>query len=295
MTFRLHVIPASHVDQFCDAASRHLANLLESDQMTIGTMYGKTVSQLIDGIGRYRAATGDRGGIRVIPLAGDPLYLLNQQTQEVSASHLAAKLERILVGASRDLPSLTGVPAYVSWDFVSDPKKHVVINEFLKRIPGYAQIFCGIDGPPYIEQLDTVISGVGIITSSEKSTAAFIRERELQDKEKFSSRKHLVLGDIAGVLLPKPELSDADKAKLDDLNQGWKGVQLNHLRNVARRARPGGPTGVIVAAFSKEKAPIVREAVIRGLVNNLVVDDSLAGAIEHNLRHRAAGHGADSP
>lgn len=275
--FRLHTVSAKDLQSFYEQAARHVAGLLNGDWI-VGTMWGVTIDKIIDGVTRY-ARPSHNSGLRAIPLAGDPLFLLNQENQQYSASVLAAKLERAFTGKTRsDLPSLNGVPAYISRQLMTDQKKAAVLNDFIRAIPGYHRIFGPIG---YVHRVDTVLTGVGVFAASPQHvTATFIREREAQEGDDFAKLRNLVFGDFAGILIPKPRLSADDKALVKSMNQGWTGVTLEQLKNVACKAKASAPPGVITVAFAAEKkTAILRESLRRGLINHLVVDEELAAEL----------------
>jgi DNA-binding transcriptional regulator LsrR (DeoR family) len=274
LCFRLHTVAAKDLHAFCEQAARHVAGLLTGD-LIVGTMWGSAIERIIDGVTRY-AQPSKRSELRAIPLAGDPLFLLNQENQEYSASALAAKLERAFTGRTRsDLPSLNGVPAYISRSRMADRKKAAGLMDFIQSIPGYHLIFGSIG---YERQVNTVLTGVGVFASSpQQTTATFIREREAQEGPEFAPLRQLILGDFAGSILPKPGLRPAQNDLVAGLNLGWLGISLSQLKRVAREAKTTSPPGVITVAFASDnKAAIVRESLRRGLINHLVVDDDLA-------------------
>jgi DNA-binding transcriptional regulator LsrR (DeoR family) len=274
LCFRLHTVSAKDLQAFHDQAAQVVANLLSGD-LIVGTMWGSTIDKIIDGVARF-ARPSSNSGLRALPLAGDPLYLLNQENQQYSASVLAAKLERAFVGKTlADLPSLNGVPAYISRQLMTDQKKAAVLNDFIRAIPGYHRIFGPIG---YVHRIDTVLTGVGVFaTSPQQTTATFIRERERQEGTDFARLRDLIWGDFAGILLPRNRISAADKNFVKSMNQGWTGVTLDQLKEVARKAKTGSPPGVIAVGFSAEnKTGILRESLRRGLINHLVVDEVLA-------------------
>lgn len=272
LCFRLHTVAAKDLQSFCDQAARHVAGLLTGD-LIVGTMWGSTIDRIIDGVTRY-AQPSKRSELRAIPLAGDPLFLLNQETQQYSASVLAARLERAFTGRTRsDLPSLNGVPAYISRQRMSDPATAATLKDFIQTIPGFHRIF----GPIGLEhQVNTVLTGVGVFAANPQHTATFIREREAQEGDDFAALKKYILGDFAGSILPKPGLRAEQLREVESLNLGWLGIQLGQLKRIARQARTTSPPGVITVAFTGDKAEILRESLKRGLINHLVVDDALA-------------------
>jgi DNA-binding transcriptional regulator LsrR (DeoR family) len=275
--FRLHVVSATDLNTFCEQAARHVADLLAHGPLTVGTMWGFTSDKIIEFVGRYARPSRGRE-FRAIPLAGDPLHLINQDNQVFSGSALAGKLETAFTGGKRpDLPSLNGVPAYISKALMSDKKKASVLWDFIRNIPGYKRIF-GKGG--YVHDLDTVLTGVGVMAINPVHTATFIREREAQEGPAFEKARPYILGDFAGWVLPRPGLKAPASELVAELNQGWTGISLEQLKHVAAKTKSKSAPGVIAVAFGTEdKSGILRETIKRGLINHLIVDEKLAGQL----------------
>ena len=63
----------------------------------------------------------------------------------------------------------------------------------------------------------------------------------------------------------------------------WTGVRLKHLQRIAQQAERRKRPGVIVVSLGIDRAEIIAEAVRCGLINELIVDRSLADALARVL------------
>jgi DNA-binding transcriptional regulator LsrR (DeoR family) len=286
-SFRFHIqVHSGAFPDFTDTAAARVLHLL-SASYKVGLMWGRTVHEIVNGIERrctparpilrteasLTAETG-RDEPYCIPLCGDPVHLMNQNEVDFSASHLGAKLAGLHTGRPSQRPySLTGIPAYVPKDLL-DLKP---FQKFLRSVPGYSMILDDEKGLK--RSVDTVLSGIGIIareSEPEHATAAFIRERLLLGEVSRKDLRRLIVGDIGGILLERPDLKAHELKKVEALNAGWTGVAISDLEAVANRARDQGSPGMILVAYGEAKAELFCEIVRRGLVNEGIIDASLA-------------------
>lgn len=289
--FEANVMLGSY-SEFIHGAALHVCHLLERAKR-LGLMWGRTVHLLVENI-KACGENLDRdalGGIECVPLCGDPIHLLNQRKLEYSASWLAVELERALRRPSAYRaanPCLIGVPAYLSSAVREGARADGGgLASFLHEIPGYEAIFGRNPGQRLrlADEVDTVIMGAGIIgpecelwspaRPDVASTGDFIAERLLQEKIRKDDLARLVFGDVGGVLLEKPSLSPAERKTVDLLNDGWTGMREADLRRIAQAAGRNGSGGVILVASSAAKAEVLLAAILRGLVNQIVVDEPL--------------------
>jgi DNA-binding transcriptional regulator LsrR (DeoR family) len=265
-------------DEFAHAAAGRVLDLVQNSRM-VGIMWGRTIANAIAGIDAIcrDSPHPHLRHINCIPLCGDPVHLMNQREMEYSASQLAASLQQIIAGRrSEKLPCLNGVPAYVSAKIMGG-----TFLEFLHSIPGYNQIFRPADDdPPLVDRVDTVLTGVGITALRGRrepyETAAFIRERVAQENISLDDLNELVLGDIGGILIERPDLSVTEQQRVVRLNSGWIGIKKQHLQRISRDAGPDAAPGIVVIAYGPSKAELCAELVRQRLVNELIVDKTLA-------------------
>ena len=94
-----------------------------------------------------------------------------------------------------------------------------------------------------------------------------------------------MVGDVGGVLFPRPGLGARGRAEVDALNRMWTGAKLRHFERIAKQAARSTRPGIIVVAMGGEdRAAIVAEAVRHGLVNELIIDRTLADALTAALK-----------
>jgi DNA-binding transcriptional regulator LsrR (DeoR family) len=285
MRFSVQVFEDSDGDSH--AASASVLDLLKQVRL-LGVMWGRTLQKLVNGIERFRAGGFDALSLQCIPLCGDPIHTMNLENQEFSASQLAARLEKVLCAPSdKQLPSLTGVPAYISTR-LRRKAGEVFQAEYLEGIPGFVEIFGGGRDPkrrpaPLLGIIDTVLTGVGIIdvegaNTTKDTTAAFLRERIHQEGITHEELNRIVFGDIGGWLVPRPRITSKERKLVDELNNGWTCVKQSDLQRVARVAEKA--PGMIVVASGARKSELVRHIVELGMANELIIDEDLAAALE---------------
>jgi DNA-binding transcriptional regulator LsrR (DeoR family) len=95
-----------------------------------------------------------------------------------------------------------------------------------------------------------------------------------------SSLQKLVVGDLGGILFPRPDLDARGREEVARLNAMWTGAKLRHVERIARDAARSTRPGVIVVAMGAEdRAAILAEVIRYGLVNELIIDRSLSEAL----------------
>jgi DNA-binding transcriptional regulator LsrR (DeoR family) len=269
----------------------------------IGVAWGKTIARLIDGM-RPLHPKFERGTL-FYPVSGEPL---REHGEENSATTLAAGLQTFVGGSPAECPGLNMVipciPDRFNRDVTCEIKKSL-----LGQVEGYRRIFLGeASQPPLINEMDTLITGVG--TASKTSTDPWLIERvnSMRDQPPLTREdfEAYTYGDIGGVYLLRPKLAEliaarhdkasgggkaareraaAVEAKVRRVNDQWTGIQREHVARCAERARATGTTaGVIVLAIGRAKSGTVIEAINQSLVNHLLIDQDLADALVEDLQ-----------
>lgn len=254
---------------FCEGAFSAVWDLLTPANF-IGVTWGRTLGQLLDAARRARVAThyeGERQPM-VIPLCGASLRASGPTS--FSSSALAQGFGELLTTRpTKEYLSLAMIPVFLPGPTIFDDREVAAVKKLLRYSPAFTRIFGDGGERPYADQLDIVITSIsreGWAFGVGDNT--FWRDLELRQFER------MMLGDVGGVPLIRPEYSSAD---LKELLVRWTGVHEHHLRRCAERASgpAGGPAGVILVAQGRERAVCVREAVRLGLVNHAVVDEEL--------------------
>ncbi len=247
-----------------------------------GISWGLTLSGVVSALQKLSTPPPrEHDPVQVVPLCGE---LLGELTTNSSSSNLAAALEKFLNGSNRQTLSLSMVPAFIPGGFTKTQLEGVW--KLIGLVKAYSQIFGeplpkNTSQAPLAERLDMVLTSVG----RSENPLGFGKANLLQTGGlDIKEMARLVLGDIAGVCIPRPGLSKADQAKLAPVIERWTGIRRKHLEECARRSREGdaekGSPGVTVVAFGRNKARCVFEAVKLGLVNTLVIDHSLEEELE---------------
>jgi DNA-binding transcriptional regulator LsrR (DeoR family) len=295
----VRVLPEGE-EPFATAAASHVMELLRQSR-AVGIMWGRTLQRLASHM-HTSEKPPNAAEIQCIPLCGDPVHLMNLRHMEFSASHLAAEIGTALdPGRTSNQPCLVGVPAYLPRRlFIRKDNLGAIWESFICEIPGYQAIFGTGAGKqkPLADSLDTIISGMGIIVPQKEranpeppapgafheETGDFIRERVAQEENLTeASMNRFIYGDVGGWLLEREGLTAGDRRLVDELNQGWTGLKGEQMAAVARKAKASRAPGVIILAAGPAKAAMVKEIVRRGLVNELLIDATLAAALKKAL------------
>jgi DNA-binding transcriptional regulator LsrR (DeoR family) len=274
--------------QFGQAAALRVAEQLRRAAI-VGVTWGATVSRVIDALSRLGYPWPTDSPRRVVPVSAEPLQFAHN---EFTSSTLARRLHEIVnPGMGRKLSqlALTGVPAFIPRDLSHViPETTALSGEAQKQLPdlfrrffeensrAYKEIFVGPDA--LITQIDMLITSVGV----DEKPMGFCHEDLLKFGGLDQARvKQLVVGDVGGVLLPKPTRPD-DRGLVEGLNAMWTGIRREHLIDIAKRAGENRP-GVVVIAFGASRAPVILEALAQGLCSELIIDRDLATALSAAL------------
>jgi DNA-binding transcriptional regulator LsrR (DeoR family) len=265
--------------RFGRAAAEPLLDLIRRSDV-LAVTWGTTVSHVVDGIEHAKALRPAPRAIRFVPVCGEPL---DRSSDRATASHLAERLHEIMGSTAPKPPSLTGVPALIPRRFRGTDAGG--IRKFVAQAGSYKEVF-GQPGP-LIDKVDTLITAVG----SSRKPMGFIHEELLKAGSlprktlTTASLSKLVVGDVGGVLFPRPGLHARGRDEVDKLNEMWTGATLQHFERIAVQAARSTRPGIIVVAMGGEdRAAIVAEAIRHGLVNELIIDRTLSEALTAALK-----------
>jgi DNA-binding transcriptional regulator LsrR (DeoR family) len=258
------------LERFGRAAAARFQELLPRMRVT-GVAWGKTIAGLVGGL-RQSPPQGQSPAepVHFFPITGEPL---TNPDPETSSSTLSHRLNEIVNGGKGMFHSLAAVPAFVPAKF---PKKsREAIRAFLAEIFGYRAIFDRRQPQkPLIDQVDSIITGVG--TVSAEASGRLLDDRMRAEETTKEQLAKLVIGDIGGVFVPRSPRNETVRG----INERWTGATLADFAGCARAAAQNNHrVGVIVLAVGKAKAQIVLECVRLGLVNELIIDHELAQAL----------------
>ena len=252
------------------AAAGSIEELLR-DSRHLGVTWGHTVSEITIRLSSLMKQTRPRRTIKVVPVCAE---LIGLAAPEFSSSRLAGRLNDTLNSQQGESLSLTGLPAYIPRRYKASKVR--VLHEYISDIGSYQKIFA--QPRPLIGQLDTLLTSVG---SSEVPVGGNISELVDAGGIDASILKSLVIGDVGGILIAQPNLAPHERKLVLALNAMWTGIQFDHLRSIAARARDAKiGSGVIIAAIGRDKVSIILECIRLGLVNQLLIDQDLATMLE---------------
>ena len=256
--------------RFARSAASSLNEFIHAARV-VGVTWGRTVSVLIEHLSQLNRSPRNQRSVQFVPVCAE---LVGLAMRGYSSSRLADRLNDIVNEGTGDHLSLTGVPAYIPRRY--DRNKTKVLWEYVCDIGSYQKIFK--QNMPLVAQIDALLTSVG---SSDKPVGGSVTE--LVEAGEIDDRKlrSLVVGDIGGVLIPQPSLSNGDKRIIHELNGMWTGINLEHFQQIAFNAsRNTKMPGNIVVALGRDKTPVLCEVIRMGLVNELMVDRDLAQSLE---------------
>jgi hypothetical protein len=269
-----------------EAAPFLLTTLTEPPLRNVGVGWGWTVYQTVEEFKRLCAPreptkrlASIKPAIRFIPTCGEEL---SDRHVKMSSSGIAYRLDW-LVNANHDQRgehhfSLRGVPARIPND--TPPKIANAIREYiLRRSEGWRQIFSGKE--PLIENLDAIITSLAPIKQKGRRFSNELVSVARIDRKKLARR---VEYDIGGVLVPREE-HDQQVARW---NGSWTGIRLDQYETCASKASRSRSPGVIVLAVGENKGKALLDALRKGFVNTLVIDETLGRSLWRQLERKTA-------
>jgi hypothetical protein len=197
------------------------------------------------------------------------------------------------------------VPALTPIDEFPEEAELEILERLFRRAKHYHEIFierkvrgqgrARRDSKCWLDDLDTILYSVSRDDKVWGYRADDLLASGLLKQEELCK---LVLGDIAGVLIPRP--NRWNDPRLGKIQRYWNGVTLHHILACAKRAKTTGTVGVCVFALGSNKAEVLAECLrLRdeenkptSLINELIVDDDLASRLAQLLGSDAGTSGA---
>jgi len=258
--------------RFGRAAAACVADLLLRGNV-VGVTWGKTIANVMQGVSELfpQPPLKREHPTRFIPVCG---ILPDAPEIEFSSSMLAIQLHKIINGSEpSNIHSLGGVPARIPPPQLLSKKEATGLQAFIQKIVrGYREIFLGSDA--LINKMDCLLTGVG--TAYQESDDPW--QDEMTRLEGIAKEKldELTVGDIGGFFLSKHNPPTPEEKVIQDFNERWTGIKVDHVHHCAWEAAKRDRPGVVIVGIGKRKAEVVRECIRRGLVNELVIDHDLA-------------------
>jgi DNA-binding transcriptional regulator LsrR (DeoR family) len=279
----------SRIRHFGLQAAGRVGELIRQSDV-FGVTWGTTVSHVVEGIATGPLPQAGRS-TRFVPVCAEPL---DQASNKDTSSHLVRQLHDLFQPDTPLPPSLTGVPALIPRSFRGTDARG--IRKFVEHAASYREVFGSRS--PLIEKVDSLLTSVG----PSRRPMGFMYEELLRagstpsKKLTAAALTALVAGDIGGVLLPRRDLTAAERREVHRLNAMSTGVTLTHLERIARDADSTRRPGVIVVSLGgADRAEIIAEAVRWGLINELIVDQQLVEALTRVLSNQPSEPSASQP
>jgi DNA-binding transcriptional regulator LsrR (DeoR family) len=259
--------------RFGRAAAGRLTELLQPSEI-VGVAWGRTVSNLIDGLAGNQQISKKRGPIQFVPTCAE---LLGLAMPEYSSTRLTDRLVDLINNGKGDRLSLSGVPAYIPRRYKKE--QAAAVRQYVYDISSYQKIFRGKF--PLATKMDTLITSIG---PPELPVGGAISELMSAGNVSAEKLQSLIIGDMGGVLIRQPSLNSSERRLINELNLMWTGLQYEDLENIASEAAQNPrKTGNIVVAIGRDKAPVLIEIIRLGLANELLIDQDLAMALEQTV------------
>jgi len=265
---------ATRLARFGRSAADPLAELISRSDVFAVT-WGRTVSHVVDNLGPLLQGRIGQRPIRFVPVCGEPH---ERASERDTSSHLAERLHAVARSTAPLPPSLTGVAALIPRRYRGADLRS--IRRFVEDAASYREVFGKTS--PMIGHVDSLLTACG----PSHHPMGFIYDELLKagstpaKKLTAAGLQRLVVGDLGGVLFPRPGLDARDRREVDDLNRMWTGAKLKHFERIARGATRSTHPGVIVVAMGgDDRAAILAEVIRYGLVNELIIDRTLSEAL----------------
>lgn len=256
--------------RFGRRAAGRLEELLRRSS-AVAVTWGRTVASLIDGLAAQNRTFHAERPPLFVPVTAE---LVTLAAPDYSSSLLVARLDALVNGGRGERLRMVGVPAFIPKRY--DAAKTRAIREYILDTASYRRIFAG--EAPLVNMLDMIVTSAGAAT---RPLGGALDEILSAGEISATDLTRLIIGDVGGVLIPKPALSPGDDRLVEELNAMWTGITKGHLSRLALRASDRtGAAGVVVAAIGRERAEIVAGLIDLEMVNELIVDWDLAEALE---------------
>jgi len=270
--------PIKRVEQLSRQAAPYLKKLLERSQKC-GLTWGGMLRGSVSALNEHPFPSREPSKMmECIPLSGEPL---GNEPMGFSSSSLAHDLGIIVNGKGYNAPSLSMVPAFLPEGFTKNEIQG--LWKLIGLVRSYGAIF-GRRGmanhqKPLAEQLDMILTSVGPAESPLGFGQGTLFET---GKLKIEDLRELVIGDIGGACVPRPDLKQAALRKFQEFNERWTGLRIEHIQACSAQAKDPhqGPPGVVVISGGKARARFIYEIAKRGLINHLIIDDELARELD---------------
>ncbi len=270
--------------RFGKMAAGRIVELIQASRV-VGVAWGRTIKSVLEGIQGSHLPIGAAHPIEFAAVCAE---LVSLAQSGHSSSMLASVLDGIFNAHPDERPQLTAFPAYIPARY--DDAVRNSIRTYISDTAGYRRVFSGPEA--LIGRMDMLITSVGSANSPiHGSFDELVGAGEVDAAE----LRKMVLGDMAGILIPRRDLNAAQADLVNDLNEMSTGIRLEHVRAIAQRGfdHPNC-AGVVVLALRSERADVVLELVRQQLVNELIIDHAAARALQELLSAELIEPGTDA-
>lgn len=242
----------------------------------VGIVWGVTMRALVDRVTEMSSDAKTKDLV-VVPLGGEPLLAGQTYPGALTSAVLAADLATACGADQSRQVQMPPIPAFIP---ARRPREVKAIRGFIEEYQGYRRIFGpgGLVGE--IQALLTSAAGLDLAYLSDPWLNALLDAGNLDLK----ALAGLMVGNVAGLVLPRPGLGRADLRRVEELNERHMGLTLSQLEACAKRCASNGDPGVVLAAHGDSKTQTIVEALRRRMVNELVLDDELAESLADHLK-----------
>jgi DNA-binding transcriptional regulator LsrR (DeoR family) len=286
------------VRRFATQAAPEYRRLLTRPSVkVVGVAWGGTLACLTDAMRIGGGAPPRaRDPVTVIATCGEPLD--NRPTNE-SSSAIAEAMSLALNG-SRDHARTLGIaPAYLpagadgnGSDFIW---RHIVATKPYLEVFGPGRIPAAARPPDsgVKQPLSAMMDAYFTCIAAEGSTLGYGKHKIYRAHFVDAEIENVVFGDMGGIPLPRPNLTESQRKVLKSIEDSWTGLQREQLIRCVSRGFEGHPNsrppGCILTAIGAHRARTVYQAVVvEGLVNHLFIDSDCGKALETLLADASA-------
>jgi DNA-binding transcriptional regulator LsrR (DeoR family) len=266
----------NEVAYFGRATAGHVAHLIRTSRIFAVT-WGHTLSVIVEGFDSNQLKRAQEQGVMFIPVCAEPEEFAGSRE---SSSGIAERLNRLVKAESAERLALTRIPAFIPRGLPAELRAGIV--HLIRSSASYARIFDAAPGEPpgpsaLISKAEGLLTSVG---HAEHPTGFNYAELLKLGDISAEELRNLVVGDIGGILIHRER---ADREIVNSLNEMWTGCRYETLASIAIRAARTRVPGVIVTSYGAHRAEILEAVIRRGLVNELILDETAALAVRGRL------------
>lgn len=255
---------------FGNEAAAHICHYLRMSKV-VGIAWGRDCAAVLRAVPAQWWGKKDEE-ITVFPVRGEPI---GYHDLDYSPSTLAGELQRQLTGSINAL-SLLGIPAIVpplDPNPAEDRRLRDDLERYFLKFEDYQKI-CG-SSPCLLDEVRCIVCSCGPVDALSPFTRRCFDTSLPPDPKTL---EQAIVGDIAGVLLPR---SSASAGTVGMWNERWIGIKRTHFEACVVRAadRPKDCAGPVLCAWDAAKAEAVVEACCRNLVSRLVLSSAIAAEV----------------